>query len=149
MPLLQMYQSVSPGSGTTIFRKLQLPAIPLVALSIRQVHVWTVDTATDNFGWALSHRTDHVDLASASFGDGGFFDTSGFWLMGGWASGGESLHVSKFALREFLVAGPQTCAVANASGNTKRIGFNIFYEHVAVNLLSWTLLKSRTSFEET
>ena len=139
------------ASGVGTFQKLQLPAIPQIAHRIRRVHVDLHDGQAPNVGniqWGFSHFVGAVDLPSAlsTF----LRNVQALWLGGSIQEGGNGEHreFSFTADEDVKVAGPQSVGLSNGSGTTIHVMFTVAYEDVRVTELEWTLLKSRTSFEE-
>jgi len=147
--LLSIHDAFAYASAASAFRPLQLPAIPEIALDIRAVHVSVSDVANSGVPladaiWVITHNTGAPDIASAASPT--FWDTPGSWLRG--ALSNETNYIKEFASGEMPVAGEQLFGLSNGSGITLRVMVQIFFEQRRVSLLDWTLLKSRTSFEE-
>lgn len=149
MALLSVYNAFGYASAASTFQTLQMPSIPEIALDIRKVLVAVSDVGNigDPLGdaiWVLTHNTAALDIASASSPT--FWDTSGSWLRGSLSN--QTMFEMEFAAGQMPVAGSQLFGLSNGAGITLRVMVQIFFEQRKVSLLQWTLLKSRTSYEE-
>jgi len=142
---------IGQGSASASFTKLDIPAIPLIAHRIRRVHVAQTNAlaaTVGNIQWGLFHFLGHADVGA---GTSGFLrdHENGLWLASGFTEPGAALQTFTFARDEdMLVAGPQDFGVSNGAGQTIQMELSVAYEEVNLDLTAWTLLKTRTSFEE-
>jgi len=149
MPYRNLSLVVSVGTGTTIFRKLQLPAIPKIALDIRKVRVVVSDTGDSgnplsDLIWGLFHHTEKADLGAA--GSPALWQFDAGWLFGSMSR--VQYDEIVFPAGAMPVAGPQLFGISNGTTDTQRFVLQVFYEQRKVSVLEWTLLKARTSFEK-
>jgi len=148
--LLHTHLSGSVAGGAIEQDLIELPSLPQIALVIRRVRVGFLEPGA-NAMWAFSHFTG--DHTQGSSGSPSFYgDVRGKWLQGspgGNSSGGGHLTEDlRFGPEDLWVAGDQAFVQANNAGFTMRWFVDIFYAQRPIDLPQWTLLKSRTSYEE-
>jgi len=138
-------------SAAGTFQVLQIPAIPRIAHRIRRVHVDMHTPLAGDVGqiqWVFSHFLSNEDPSSAA--STFLRDSQAAWLMGSIQStqGGAHRQFRFDRDEDMLIAGPQHIGLSNGSGATIHVAFSVAYEDIPIQELAWTLLKTRTSFEE-
>jgi len=142
------------ANGQSVAFLIPLPEIPLRVLVlegidlIRSTGALLTDGDHDLVG--LSHRTD-IQTANLLDDPDDFFSVTQGERLGRdfWWRGKSDFHgfINEPFHHHLEVAGPQMMVIHNATGATCAWSGNLWYSEVRVTLATWTLLKTRTSYE--